>query len=199
MKLRDDNALSSVDDERAVVGHQGNLAKEDFFFLDVADRFDVRVRVLVVNREPDLYFQRHAVTHAAFLTLLLIVLVLEAYRLAAIGAKFRPHRVEGAANVTESFTRAQRVDLDPRVATLTSRAQEPQPFKVAALALPVANLIFDKIERRRFAKIRDRKHRFENGLQTRFSRVLPATYPFAEIGYTIRAESRSDSESAPQF
>ena len=60
MKLANDDALGSVDDERAVVGHQRNFAKEDFFFLDVADRLQAGVRILVVNRQPNFDLQRHA-------------------------------------------------------------------------------------------------------------------------------------------
>ena len=42
VKLRNDDALGSVDDERSVVGHQRDLAEENVFFLDVADRRNVR-------------------------------------------------------------------------------------------------------------------------------------------------------------
>ena len=91
MKLRNDYALSSVDDEGSVVGHQRNLTKENFFFLDIANRLNVRVGILVVNRETNLDLERHAVTHAALLTLLLIVLVFQSDRLAAIRAQFGAH------------------------------------------------------------------------------------------------------------
>ena len=91
MKLRDDYALSSVDDESSVVGHQRNLAKEDLFFLDIANRLDVGVRILVVNREPNFDLERHAVTHAALLAFLLVVLVFQPHRLAAIRTQFRAH------------------------------------------------------------------------------------------------------------
>src|SRR5215471_18717848 len=112
MELRNDYALRSVNDERAVIGHQRNLAKENFFFLDVANRLDVRVRVLVVDGEANLHLERHAVTHAAFLTLLLIVLVLQADGLAAVWAEFGTDRVKGAANVAEGLARTQRIDFD---------------------------------------------------------------------------------------
>ena len=91
MKLRNDDAFSAIDDERAVVGHQRNLAKENFFFFDIADGFDVRIRIFVEDRQPNLDLQRHAIAHAALLTLLLIVFVLEADRLTAIRAQLRSH------------------------------------------------------------------------------------------------------------
>src|SRR6266550_6200546 len=77
MQLGHDHALSSVDDESAVVGHQRNFTKEDFFFLDVANRFYVRVRIFVVDSQPDLYLEGHAIAHAALLTLLLVMFVFE--------------------------------------------------------------------------------------------------------------------------
>src|SRR5437016_75156 len=97
MKLRDDNALRSVDDERPVVGHQRYLAEETVFFLDVAHGGDIRLGVLVINRQPDLDLERHAVRHSAFLAFLLVVLVLEADGLAAVITQRRPYGIEGAA------------------------------------------------------------------------------------------------------
>src|SRR5256885_5971408 len=165
MKLGNDHALCSVDDERAVVSHQRDLAKEDFLFLDVADRFDVRVGIFVENGQPNLDLQRHAIAHAALLALLLIVLVLQPHRLSAVRAQFGTHRIERAADVTESFTGTKGIDLDTRAATFTSRAQITQTFQVAAFTLPVADLVFDEIKRCRFAKIRNRKYRLKYCLQ----------------------------------
>src|SRR5258708_6072175 len=165
VQLRHDHALSSIDDESAVVGHQRNLTKEDFLFLDVANRFYVRIRIFVVDSQPDLYLEGHAIAHAALLTFLLIVFVLEANGLAAVRAKFRPDIIKGAAHVTECLAWPQRIDLDAGLATLTRRAQVFQSFQIAALALPIADLIFDKVERRSFAKVGDRKHRPKDRLK----------------------------------
>ena len=157
-----------------------------------------RLRILVVNRQANLDLERHAVAHAAFLTFLLIVLVLEADRLAAVVAKLRTNGVKGAALVTKRFAGGKRIDLDRRTAVLTVCAQVIQTFEMSALALPVSDLILDKIERRRLAKIRDRKDRLERPPADRCSRAPPAADPSAENGCRIRAESRSDSGSAPQ-
>src|SRR6266550_5598972 len=166
VQLGHDYALSSVDNESAVVSHQRNFAKEDFFFLDVANRFYVRVRIFVVDGQPDLYFERHAIAHAALLTLLLIMFVLESDGLAAVRAKFRTDVIEGAAHVTECLAGPQRIDFDTGLAILARRAQVFQSFQIAALALPIADLIFDKVERRGFAKVGDRKHRLKDRLKT---------------------------------
>ncbi len=123
-------------------------------------------RILVVNRQADLDLERHAVAHAAFLAFLLIVLVLQADRLAAVLAKLRTHGIEGAALVTERFAGSERIDLDRRAAVLTVRAQVVETFEAAALTLPVADLILDEVERRGLAKIRDRKDRLKHSLQS---------------------------------
>ena len=64
------------------------------------------LRIFVVNREANLDLEGHAVAHAALLTLLLVVLVLQADRLAAVVAQLRAHGVERAADVTQGFARA---------------------------------------------------------------------------------------------
>src|SRR5262249_728764 len=119
MKLRNDHALGTVDDEGAVVSHQRDFAEEDFFFLDVADRQDFGVRIFVENSEPDLDLQRNAVAHAAFLALLLIVFVFQTDRLAAVFAKLRANKVERAATMTKRVARGQRVHLDRSAAVFT--------------------------------------------------------------------------------
>src|ERR1700686_4682039 len=167
MKLGHDHALGSVDDESTVVSHQRNFTKENFFFLDVANGFHVRIRIFVINGQPDLYLKGHAVAHAPFLTFLLIMFVLEADGLAAVGAKLWTDGVEGAANVTQRLAWSQRINFDAGRATLTCSSQVFQAFEISAFALPVADLIFDKVERGRFAKIGNRKYRLEHRLQTR--------------------------------
>src|SRR5215470_2002263 len=51
VQLRNDDALGSVDDERAVLRHQRNVAEEDFLLLDVADGLRAGLCVLVVDRK----------------------------------------------------------------------------------------------------------------------------------------------------
>src|SRR6185369_3740092 len=116
MQLRNDYTFGAVDDERAVIRHQRNFTEEHFFFFDVTNRERFGFRILVVNSQADLYLQGNAVTHPPFLTLLLIVLMLQTDWLTAVFTKLRAHRVEGAALVTKSFTCRQRIDLDGRTA-----------------------------------------------------------------------------------
>ncbi len=49
VQLADDYALGTIDDERAVLGHQRDIAEEDFLLLDVADIFRAGIGILVVN------------------------------------------------------------------------------------------------------------------------------------------------------
>ena len=94
------------------------------------------------------------------------MLVLEADRLAAVVAELRTHGVERAAIVAEHFGRIERIDLDLGSAFFTVGTQMLEALEVAALTLPVADLILDIFERRRLAKIRDREDRREHGLQS---------------------------------
>ena len=166
VKLRHDDALRTVDNERTVVGHQRDLAKENVLFLNVADRRDVGLGVLVINRQADLDLERNAVRHSAFLTFLLIVLMLEADRLTAVVAEIRANGVERSAVVTKHFGRIERIDLDLGTAVLTICTQMLEALEVSAFALPVADLVLDIFERRRLAKIRYRKDRRKHRLQT---------------------------------
>ena len=65
VELRDDDALGAVDDERAVVGHERNLAHVDLLLLHFLDR--VLRRFLVHEDEAHLGAQRRAVREAALL------------------------------------------------------------------------------------------------------------------------------------
>jgi hypothetical protein len=91
MQLRDYYALGAVDDERAVISHQRNLTEEHFFFLDVTNRERFGFGILVVDGQADFHLQGYAVTHPAFLTLLLIVLMLQPDRLTAVFTKLGAH------------------------------------------------------------------------------------------------------------
>ena len=159
VQLRNDNTLGTVDDESTVIRHQRDLTEENVFFLDIADRRSARFRILVIDRQPDLDLERHAVRHSAFLTFLLIMLVLQADRLTAVVAEIRAYGVERAAIVTEHFGRIERIDLDLRATVLTISSQVFEAFEVSALTLPVTDLILNIFEGRRFAKIGNREDR----------------------------------------
>src|SRR5438105_1758237 len=119
MQLRDDDALGAIDDERTVIRHQRYLAKEDILFLKIANRGDIGLRVLVVNRQADLDLKRDAVRHAPLLALLLVMLVLETNGLAAVVAQVWANRVKGAAVRTEHLGGVKGVYLDFGRAILT--------------------------------------------------------------------------------
>ena len=97
VELRDDDALGSVDDERAVVGHQRDVAEEDFLFLGVAHVLDAGVGILVVDEEAEGDLQRNAVGHAALLALLDRVLHLQVDGVAADVADLDAVLVDDAA------------------------------------------------------------------------------------------------------
>src|SRR5262249_16596589 len=167
MELADDDALGAVDDERAVLGHQRDVAEVDLLLLDVADGLDAGLGILVPDHEADRHLQRHGVGHAALLALVDVVLQLEADGVAADVAHVAARLVCLAAARPEDFTVAVRVGNQGRAAVAARLAQVVQSLQLAALALPVADRVLDELERRVLAEIRDRKHRLEHRLQTR--------------------------------
>ena len=56
--LADDDPLGAVDDERARVGHQGQLTQVDILFLDVVDVFGLTVRIFLPDDQAQGYAQR---------------------------------------------------------------------------------------------------------------------------------------------
>ena len=77
MQLADDHSLRSVNDERAVICHQGDIAEEDFLLLDVPHGFRARFRILVINRQAHGDFQRRGISHPAFLALSHVIFQLQ--------------------------------------------------------------------------------------------------------------------------
>ena len=167
VQLADDHALGAVDDERAVLGHQRNVAEENFLFLDVADGFRAGVGILVVNRQADGDLERRGIGHAALLALVHVVLQLQRDRIAALVAECRRVLVERAALRAEHVAGLVRIGDHRRAATAAGGAQVVQPAQVAALALPVADRIVHEIQLRQPAEILDRENGSEYRLQAR--------------------------------
>ena len=165
VQLADDHALGAVDDERAVIGHQRDVAEEDFLLLDVADVLRAGVGILVVNGQADGDLERRGVGHAALLALVHVVLELHADRVAALIAKRRRVLVERAALRADHVAGLVRIGDHRSAAIAAGGAQVVQPLQVAALALPVADGIVHKIQLRQAAEILNGKHRGEHRLQ----------------------------------
>ena len=106
VQLADDDALGTVDDEGAVLGHQRNIAEENFLFLDVANGLRAGVGILVVNRQTDGDLERRGIRHAALLALVHVVLQLQRDRIAALVAERRRVLVERAALVRRARRRS---------------------------------------------------------------------------------------------
>ena len=74
VQLADDDALGAVDDERAVVGHQRDLAEVDLLLLDVADRLRPGLLVGVPDDQAHDDLDRRGERHAALAALVDVVL-----------------------------------------------------------------------------------------------------------------------------
>ena len=166
VQLADDDALGTVDDEGAVLGHQRNVAVENFLFLDVANGFRAGVGILVVNGQTYGDFQRRGIRHAALLAFVHVVLQLHGDWIAALVAEGRRVLVERAALVADHVAGLIRIGDHGRAAIAAGRAQVVQALQVAALALPVADRVVHEFQLRHFAEILDRKHRREHRLKS---------------------------------
>ena len=165
MELRHDDALGAVDDERAVLGHQRDVAEVDLLLLDVADGLRAGLRILVPDDQADGDLQGHGERHAALLALVDVVLQLERDGVAADIAHVALDDVRAAAARAEHFAIAVRIGNQHVAAAGARLPQVVQSLQLAALALPVADGVLDELERRVLAEIADRKHRLEHRLQ----------------------------------
>src|SRR5579885_3292694 len=163
--LADDDALGAVDDEGAVLGHQRDIAVENFLLLDIADSLRAGVGILVVDGEADGDLERGGVGHAALLALVHVVFELHGDGIAALVAERRSVLVEGAALVTDDVAGLVGVGDDGGAAVPASGAEMVQALEVAALALPVADGVVHEFELGHFAEVPDRKHGGEHGLK----------------------------------
>ncbi len=165
VELGDDDALGAVDDEGAVVGHQRDVAEEDFLFLGVAHVLDPGVGILVVDEEAEGDLQRDAVGHAALLALLDRVLHLQVDGIAADVADLDAVLVDHAAvrAVDRLFVRVIGDDLSPAVRAAHAKVLEA--LQLAALALPVADRELHEIQRARLTKVAEGEHAREDRLQ----------------------------------
>src|ERR1035437_214982 len=165
VQLADDHALGAVDDERAVIRHQRNLTEEHFLLFDVPDALLLGFGILGIHGQPDGDLERRRIGHAALLALLHVVLELQTHRVAALVAERHHVLVKGAAVVAQNVAGVERVRADGGPTTAAGRPQMVQPLEVAALAFPVADRVIDELQIAHAAKIRDREHAIEHGLQ----------------------------------
>src|SRR4029079_9273929 len=129
------------------------------------DGLDPGLGVLVPDDEADRDLQRDGIGHPAFLTLVDVVLQLQADRITADVADVAAGLVGLAAARAQHFVLTLRV-ANQRVAAVHARLPEVvQAGEAAALALPVADRILDELERRVLAEVADREDRLEHRLQ----------------------------------
>ena len=167
VQLRHDHALGAVHDEGAVRRHQRNIAEEDFLLLDVADGLVAGLGVLVVDGQPHGHLERRGEGHAALFALLLVVLQLQAHRIAALVAEVGRVLVVGAALLAEHVAGQEGIGNDHGAAMHAGRAQVVQALQVSALALPVADREVDEVQLRDAAEVGNRENRHKHRLQSR--------------------------------
>ncbi len=194
VQLRHDDPLGAVDDERAVLGHQRDVAEVDLLLLDVADGLDAGLRILVPDDQPDRHLQRHGVGHAALLALVDVVLQLQPDRVAADVADVTASLVPLAAAGAEHLAIAVRIGDERRAAAAARLPQVMQPGQLAALAFPVADRVLDELERRVLSEVADREDRLEHRLQTRILALARQTVHLQEafVGFFLDLDQVRD-------
>ncbi len=201
MELRDDDALGPVDDEGPVVGHQWDITEVDFLLLDVPDRLDPGLGVLIPDDETDGHLQRHGIGHAALLTLFDVVLELQADSVLADLAHHPTSAVGGAALGAEHLVLTVGISLESMTTGRARLAQLVQAGQTAALTLPVPNRVIDELERRVLSEVTNRKHRLEHRLQTSivaFGRQ-PGHLQEALVGLLLNLDQIGDGNRRPDL
>src|SRR5271170_848989 len=168
MQLRNDDAFGAVDDEGTVLGHQRNFTEENFLLFNIANRFVPGLRIFVVDREANRDLQRSRVRHAPLFALRHLVLQLQCHRIATTVAERNDVLIECAALVAQNIAGVERIgsDLRSTVRIAANRTKMMQAFQVAALALPVADRIIDKLQLAQATEIGYREDGTKNALQT---------------------------------
>src|SRR5262249_2810018 len=139
MQLAHDYAFRAVNDERAVLRHQRDIAEEHFLFFDVANAFVARLRVFVINGQADGDFKRRGISHTALFALRHVILQLQTHWVAALIAEVGRVGVVRAALAAQNFPGMERVSNHGVTAIAAGGTKVVQPLQVAALALPVAD------------------------------------------------------------
>ena len=165
VQLADDDTFSAIDDESAVLRHQGNVAEEYFLFFNIANGAITGLRIFIEDGETHSDLEGRRVSHAALFALAHVVFQLQTNRVAALVAEVGRVGVVRAALAAEHVAGMERIRNDGVAAVLASGTQVMQTLQVAALALPVTDGVVHKLQLRDVAEIRDRKHRLENCLQ----------------------------------
>src|SRR5882724_180439 len=165
VELGDDDPLGAVDDERAVVGHQRDVAEVDLLLLGVAHHAGAGLRVLVVDEEPEGDLQGHGEGHAALLAVGDRVLELQVDRVAADVALGDPVLVDETALGAGDRLLVRMVGHDLRAAVGAGHPQIFQALQLSALALPVADRVLDEVERAGLPEVREGEDAREDRLQ----------------------------------
>src|SRR5580700_4711809 len=165
VQLADDHALGPIDDECAVLGHQRNIAEENFLLFNVANGLRPGIGIFVVNGQTNGDFQRRGIGHAALLAFVHVILELQSDRVSALVAESRRVLIERAALGAKHIARLIWIGDYRSAAIAASGAQVMEAAQVSALALPVTNRVIHEIQLRQPAKILNRKHGGEHRLQ----------------------------------
>ena len=139
LELADDDPLDPVEDERPLLGHEGDVAEIDLLLLDVLQPLGFRRRVLFPRDEPDLEPERDGVGVALLEAFVRAVLHLQPDPVAAVVAQRHLDLPGGVAVGADFLLRELGVGREKGAAAVALRPGVLDALQPAALAFPVAD------------------------------------------------------------
>ena len=193
---RDDDPLGAVDDERAVVRHQRDVAEIDLLLLGVAHHARAGLRVAVIDEQAEGDLERHREGHPPLLAVRDRVLELQVDRIAADVALRDPVLVDEPALGQVAVSSCGWSVMIFGAAVGAGHAQVLEPLELAALALPVPDRVLDEVERAGLAEVVEREDAREDRLQALVGPLLGQQVHLQEALVATAAGRRSGSGSA---
>ena len=182
LELADHDPLDPVENERALFGHERDVAEIDLLLLDVLQPLGFAGGVLLPGDQAPLQPQGDREGVALLQALVGRVLELEVNGIAAVLAARNidlPHRGTVGADLLLGQLHAGR---EQRVAGLAPGAGVLHSLEAAAPAFPVADGVADEIELGRLLEIGDRKDVLEGRLQAGVLPLLRQQLHLQELG-----------------
>jgi hypothetical protein len=170
LELADDDALDAVEDERALLGHERDVAEIDFLLLDVLEPLGLGRGVLLPGHELDLEFERDGVGVTLLDALHRGVLDLEPDAVAAVIAERDLDLAGRAAEGADFLLGELHARGQERLAGVALGPGVLHPLEPPALALPGPDRITEELELGRLLEVGDGEDVLQRGLE---AGVLP--------------------------
>ena len=165
LELADDDPFDAVENERALLRHQGDVAEVDFLLFDVFEPFRFRGEIFFPGNQLHFELERHRIGIALLDTFLGRILHLEPDPVPAVFAERELDLPRGAAVRTDFLLGHLDVRREVRAAGAAFGPGVFHSLEPPALAFPVAYGIAEEFQFRRFLEIGYREDVLEGRLE----------------------------------